>query len=159
MATADMLFAAADSGDLTLVRSIIAENSYLINDRDEEGCTPLEVAVKKDRLEVAKYLLDQGAEVNARNKHGYSALHFVKSKAMAEVLVSKGAEVNMTENYGLTPLHDAVLEGYTDIVEFLISKGADVNVIENKGFTPLKMAVKYHLPEIEAILRRHNAVE
>jgi len=75
MATPDMLFAAADSGDLTLVRSILTEKSYLINDRDDEGCTPLEVAVKKDRIEVARYLLDQGAEVNARNKHGYSALH------------------------------------------------------------------------------------
>jgi ankyrin repeat protein len=159
MATPDMLFAAADSGDMTLVRSILTEKSYLINDRDDEGCTPLLVTVKKDHLPLAQYLVEQGAEVNAHNKWGYSALHFVKSKAMAEFLVSQGAEVNARENYGLTPLHDAVLEGYADIVEFLISRGADVNAVEDKGFTPLLMAVEYKLPAIADILRRHGAKE
>jgi ankyrin repeat protein len=159
MATNDILFAAADSGDLTLVKSIISEKGHLVNDRDDYGCTPLQIAVQKDHRDVVTYLLDSGAEVNSRNKDGYTALHFVTSKTMAELLITRGADVNIPDNYGLIPIHNAVLEGYRDIVEYLISQGADINYIENKGFTPLRMAVQYQLPDIAELLRRHGAHE
>jgi ankyrin repeat protein len=159
MATNDILFAATDSGDLTLVKSILSEKNYLVDDRDDFGCTPLQIAAQKNHRDVAVYLLDSGADVNARNKDGYTALHFVTSKEMAELLIARGADVNIPDNYGLIPIHNAVLEGYHDIVECLILNGADINYVENKGFTPLKMAVQYQLPDIAELLRRHGAHE
>lgn len=153
----EILFTAVNSGNVILVRSILEEESVLINDRDDRGCTPLIVAVEQDHLDTARYLLEKGAEVNARDNEGYSALHVVHSLDMTVLLLSHGAEADAADNYGLTPLHNAVIEGYTEIVEVLIEHGADVNSVEDKGFTPLKMAVEYKLPEIEMLLRRHGA--
>jgi ankyrin repeat protein len=153
----EILFTAVNSGNVILVRSILEEELDLINDRDDRGCTPLIVAVEQDHLDTARYLLEKGAKVNARDNEGYSALHVVHSLDMTVLLLSHGAEVDAADNYGLTPLHNAVIEGYTEIVEVLIEHGADVNSVEDKGFTPLKMAVEYKLPEIEMLLRRHGA--
>ncbi|MGV8120346.1 MAG: ankyrin repeat domain-containing protein [Candidatus Xenobiia bacterium LiM19] len=153
----EILFTAVNSGNVTLVRSILEEDSFLINDRDDRGCTPLIVAVEQDHFDTALYLLEKGAEANARDKEGYSALHVTRSLTMVTLLLSHGAEVDAADNYGLTPLHNAVIEGCTEIVEVLIEHGANVNSVEDKGFTPLKMAVEYKLPEIEMLLRRHGA--
>lgn len=155
----EILFTAVNSGNVTLVRSILEEESFLINDRDERGCTPLIIAAEQDHLDTARYLLEKGAEVNARDKEGYSAIHVAHSLEMARLLLSHGADVNAEDNYGLTALHNAVLEGYADIAEVLIESGANVNAVEDKGFTPLRMAVEYKLPEIEMLLRRHGAHE
>lgn len=157
MATKEILFSAVNSGNLTLVKSILEQDIHLLNIKDENGCTPLHIAVQDGFVDIAEYLISKGADVNEKDAHGYTCLHLVKSLEMAELLISKGAEVDVKEDYGLTPLHNAVLEGYDEIVVFLLSKGADINAVENKGFTPLKMAMEYQLPEIEQILRTHGA--
>lgn len=79
--------------------------------------------------------------------------------AVAELLVQQGAEVDARDAHKETPLHYAVREGSRATVEFLISKGADVNARNQSGSTPLTFAVNQGYPKIEELLRGHQGTE
>ena len=60
---------------------------------------------------------------------------------IAEFLVEKGADVNAESRDGSTPLHSAAFLGHTKIAELLIQKGAEVNPKNYRGETPLDVSV------------------
>src|SRR5213592_3871658 len=67
-----------------------------VNDQGN-GCAPLFLAAGEGRLDAVRYLLDEGADVNARQRHGNTALteatYFGHISIMKELLV-RGADVN-----------------------------------------------------------------
>jgi len=82
-------------------------------------------------------LLNRGANINAANQCGITALHnAVRSKKMEiiELLLKKGAYVNARDSYSVTPLHLAVDNGSEEIVKLLLSHGAYVNSVCDYSF-------------------------
>lgn len=159
MAATEVLLAALEAGDLDSVQSILDDEPFLVNDRDERGSTPLQAAVGKNDMPMVRFLLSRGAEVNAHDMHGFSVLHLVQSAEMAELLLQEGAELDRPNNYGLTPLHIAVVDGLEGVVSCLLRSGARFDVRDRKGFTPLGMTIRYKLPAIEKMLRDSGAVD
>tara|TARA_B100000579_G_C22593386_1_gene739130 strand:- start:27 stop:815 length:789 start_codon:yes stop_codon:yes gene_type:complete len=102
----------------------------------------LEAAESGDISEV-KNLLARGADVNATDKYGITALHWAAERGYEEIvkaLVKAGADVNAKESAGWTALHYAGLCGFADIVQALVIAGADVNATDNDGWTALQLA-------------------
>ena len=62
---------------------------------EEEGITLLHSAVELDRIEVVKFLIEAGGDVNAKDKHGYTPLFEAKSIEVAKILIEAGAEINV----------------------------------------------------------------
>ena len=62
-------------------------------------------------------------------------------KEIAELLIVKGADVNMKNRFGWTPLAFAAERSHKEVVELLIAKGADVNAEHSGGTTPLDTAI------------------
>lgn len=59
------------------------------------------------------------------------------------VIITQGADVNRRDSRcNMPPLVNAVIMGYTDIVECLINAGADLNIVDSYGYTSLIIAVK-----------------
>jgi uncharacterized protein len=145
--------------DTDEIRSIVEDDPDMIKERDERGVTPLLASVEADLPEITAFLLSEGADIQDFDSHGFSVLHLVKSRGPAEELISHGATINLANNYGKTPLHIAVIDGHRDLVELFLDHGADKEARDHKNFTPLMMAVDYQLPDIEALLRAHGAVE
>ncbi|XP_059066953.1 protein VAPYRIN isoform X1 [Cryptomeria japonica] len=90
-----------------------------------------------------KSCLAQGAMVNGKDQHGWSALHRAAFKGHLDTvkfLHQEGAEINSLDDNGFTPLHCASETGRKDVVEYLIKHGADVNATSIKGETPLQLA-------------------
>ena len=85
-------------------------------------------------LDLIKFLIDSGVDVNAKNDVGCSPLHYENRVEVVELLISAGADVKAKENGGKSPLH---CTNSVEVVELLISAGADVNDKNNGGFTPL----------------------
>lgn len=61
---------------------------------------------------------------------------------IAKLLLEHGADVDPKDNYGNTPLFKAVFfsEGKTDMIELLLKAGADPNIKNNAGVSPKELA-------------------
>lgn len=100
---------------------------------ESSGWTALMIAAQQGRLEIAQWLVDQGADVNAENQHKLSALGAAVSENHAELiklLVQHGADLEARDLHGSTALGKMAWEGNRDLVTFLLAQGADPNAME-----------------------------
>src|SRR5690606_31803714 len=103
------------------------------------GVTPLTMAAMNGRTEVVTYLLDRGANIEARSVgEGYTALHFAANRLQFEVgrlLVHRGADVRARDDAGYTVLHmlEPRYEGSLEFAQFLVDDGADPAAKDNWG--------------------------
>ncbi|HSF15687.1 MAG TPA: ankyrin repeat domain-containing protein [Vicinamibacteria bacterium] len=107
--------------------------------------SPVADAAKAGDLQSVRTILQQGADVNAAQGDGMSALHWAAvlgDAQMAEMLIYAGANVMAETRIGhYTPLHVAAKGGKAAVVETLLEAGADVNArTTNSGSTPLHLA-------------------
>ena len=72
---------------------------------------------------------------------------------MVQALLAKGAEVNAKNNNGVTALMAASLSGHLEVLQALLAKGADVNAKANNGATALDAATAGGHPEVRALLQ------
>ncbi|MHC4205530.1 MAG: ankyrin repeat domain-containing protein [Planctomycetota bacterium] len=103
-------------------------------------------AIKKGDIKQVKKLIAQGADLNEKDKKGWTPLHYAGWYGQGEVakaLIAKGANVNATDSSGKTPLHVGVRFGARYIRELLIAKGITVDVRDNSGNTPLHVAARW----------------
>jgi ankyrin repeat protein len=88
------LHLAAGSGDLIRVKNIVEKTPKSLNLKDERGWSPLHLAVKNGHLEMVKFLIDRGAEINARGVRGVTPLRMALDsgqKPTADYLRENGA--------------------------------------------------------------------
>ena len=111
-------------------------------------------------IEAVKQHLAAGTDVNAKAARGWTPLHSVAIKEIAELLITKGADVNAKDKIGGTPLHLAAHSGQREIVELLIANGANMNakieVGKWKDQTSLSMAIQNNQTETADLLRKHG---
>jgi ankyrin len=125
----------------------LGRNVYLTAEHE----TPLHFACFRGEPEIARLLLDCGAQVNVKSHKGETPLHLVSrgdydslddGVRVAELLLERGTDVNALDKSGWTPLHSASNFGKHEIARVLLSHGAKVNFnAENhSGETPLHIA-------------------
>ena len=116
-----------------------------------DGRTPLSRAAFNGHGDVVKYLVENGADVSARDDDdgGRTPLSRAALNGHGDVvkyLVDNGADVSAGDYRGYTPLTNAAMNGHVDIVRYLVEEhGADVSASDNYGNTSLsKAALKGH---------------
>ena len=111
-------------------------------------------------IEAVKQHLAAGTDVNAKASRGWTPLHSVATKEIAELLIAKGADVNAKDKIGGTSLHLAAHSGQKEIVELLIANGANMNakieVGKWKDQTSLSLAIQNNQTETADLLRKHG---
>jgi ankyrin repeat protein len=130
--------------EIARIQTMIQNSPDLINAPNGDGNTPLEKAAANGWLKVAAFLLDHGAEVNARGGMAFASAASAGNRAMVELLLSRGADVNAKGNNSdnRTPLHIAAQKGFQSVTEVLLANKAAVNARDSRGFTPLYLAVQ-----------------
>jgi ankyrin repeat protein len=108
---------------------------------------PVADAAMRGDLEAIRTLVRQGADVNAAQGDGMTALHWAAmngSAEMAELLLHAGASVHSVTRLGTyTPLHLAAKEGHAAVVQSLLTGGADPKAVTSTGgATALHMAAQ-----------------
>jgi len=104
-ASAEQLLLEAVSKDsLQQVVHTVASKDVNVNCVDEHGMSPLQHACYKGNLEIAKFLLDRGADVNQNDhEHSYTALMFAAlggHAALLSLLLEHGANVGALNSVG-----------------------------------------------------------
>jgi tankyrase len=118
--------AAATGGDLAVVQEAVQKDPALITYKEWDSATLLHDAVGHNQLDMAKYLLDKGSDVNAVTTDGLTPLHMAAQNGnigMTKLLVQWGAKINALDAKGWTPLDRAQKWGHEDEVELLRQRG------------------------------------
>jgi ankyrin repeat protein len=121
------------------------------------GMTLLKKAVTDGDIEMMKFLITRGADVN-KGAAGITPLSLAVSrgnKDAAELLIEAGANINARNIAGSTALHSAASHGFTILAGLLLDKGADVNVRNSRAQTPLYLAAsKGFASTVELLIKR-----
>jgi ankyrin repeat protein len=149
---------AAFSGMHDIATFLIVEHALDVNAWGfYEDETPLDVAMRRGHVEVARVLLEHGADREARDLLGWSPLERASEGGhveLVQVLLEYGADVNARDELGCTPLFWASDLGKPASVRALIKHGADVKASDKDNQTPLHRA---GTEEVAQILLEHGA--
>lgn len=145
-------------GDVQKLRKAL-DNGMPINARDAQGNTPLILAAAYSDAACVNLLLNRGAEVNAANKAGATALlRAAHNYESAKLLVERGADVNVKSVLGNTPLILAARPANSArLVELLLARGADSKATNHWGATALMAAAASGNEASVRLLLQHGA--
>jgi len=124
------------------------------------GPLPLIDAVKNVDREAVRSLLKQGANVNATQADGATALHWASYRddlESADLLIRSGANVNARNDLGATPLWAACQNGSESMVGRLLTAGANPNAALLWGETPVMVAARSGSPAVVELLAAQGA--
>ncbi|MFJ7886646.1 ankyrin repeat domain-containing protein [Lysinibacillus xylanilyticus] len=142
----DNLIQAVENNDLEKVQEILQDSSYPINETNDKGETPLLIATHENYIEVAKLLIEAGADINQQDNIQDSAYLYAGAQGKTEILkyMIEHAEPNqnIVNRYGGNALIPAAEKGHLNNVKLLLLDGkADIDHQNNFGYTALIEAV------------------
>ncbi|KAL4239818.1 hypothetical protein ACF0H5_000620 [Mactra antiquata] len=145
---------AARKGHLAMVEMLLNTEGCIIDCRDEDQLTPLHEACQLKQSIVARYLIQCGSDIDARDISDGTPLLFAAAEGLSDIIQimldkaqkwrgvdGKVAVVNHVDNEGASALHLAVQNNQAEVIDLLIENGAEINLQNNTHYAPLHMAV------------------
>ncbi|MCX6555803.1 MAG: ankyrin repeat domain-containing protein [Candidatus Aminicenantes bacterium] len=132
------------TSDLPRLQALLAKDPALLKARDTQGRTPLHLAAAAGHLEMVRWLIGRGAEVDARTLQMSTPLMHASLAGKTDtvrLLIAKGADLGARDSYQRTAFilvgrdtGDAVMAGT------LLDNGADINAADRWNDTALSLA-------------------
>ena len=147
----------------TLVTTLMVLPLWLTSCTQEVNLQ-LVTAARAGQIKRVRTLLDSGADANATNRGGWTALVYASSRGDTEAvqsLLNAGADVDRSNRElgkGRTPLIYAARGGHLVTARILLEAGADANA-DREGMTPLKMATSRSQTSMVQFLQEAGARE
>ena len=165
------LIVACDAGYVEVVKTLLEYSTEPVNvvftpsvetnlARMYRGWTALTKASAQGHNLIVDILLNNGADIDLKNRDGYSALMvaILKSKQeTATLLVERGANLNLTTYHRDTALMLTARTGNIQIARLLLDRGASIDHQNYTGETCLIAACREQHREISKLLIERNA--
>lgn len=127
---------------VTLFSALSCDEKKLI------GGKVLGSAAAAGNFQCLKFLIDNGADMNASHFEGITALHWTLEKSPFSAghfdclkhLLQCGVNVNAADNNNRTPIYTAIARDLHTVIGYLIENGADLIIKDRWGYTPLEFA-------------------
>ena len=126
------------------MKNIDVEAKTLGRNEHRHIMTSLHVAAYKGHLSICRLLINNGANIEARESVGRTPLCYAAvfdNIEIVRLLCDRGAEIEARDFRGMRPLHWAAMNGHISIIKELIEKkDAEINARDNGGRTALTVA-------------------
>lgn len=141
-------------GNAEKVRELIAKNPSLINSKNEQGLSALMIAMYHGKEEIARMLIEKGAELSF-----FDAAAIGREEIVNKYLESNPSLLNQSSVDGFTALHLASFFGQEGVSKTLIDKGANVNLVSRNSqkVATLHSSVTSDQTAISRLLLEHGA--
>jgi hypothetical protein len=155
------LFEAIAQKDNEVVKKMIT-SGFDVNTKNRGGLTALHVAVENENLEIIRFLLNRGANVNAKTKSRRTPIMMIEggdeenALEIFKLLTEKGADVNVLNEDKETPLMVACEDDNLELVKILLKAGANPNLKNEDGETAMQLTDS---DEIKELLKKYGAKE
>lgn len=137
---------AALNNRLELVKWLVETKKADVNALDRESDTALTQAVYKGHFEVARYLVEKGANVKAINSNGYSVLYWAAQGGNLELVKwlveTHKLDPNLEDRDGYNALSNAIYYGHLPVARYLVEKGAHLQAGFSRHQNLLQLAPK-----------------
>lgn len=126
---------------------ILNEAEFDVNSTDSKGRTLLHYAVIENNFNIAKLLLDKGANSSHSDNNGWTPLHYAAQNynaKLSELLIKYGADVNAKDEFGNTVIARATFasQGDGEVILLLLKNGADPKITNNRNVSAIDLAYK-----------------
>ena len=137
------LFLAIRRDQTDLLASLLRQGTP-VSLRTQDGTSPLTYAALRGSVTSVRLLLEHGADPNATNKAGVTALVWgAREIAKVRLLLEAGGAPNVQTKLGNTPLIIAAAHAPSaDVVRLLLEHGADLQSTNHRGTSALRNAVR-----------------
>jgi hypothetical protein len=117
------------------------------------------LAAFKGNVEAVRLLHGRGGEINSNGWTALHYAAFQGQTGVAKYLLDNKAEVDARAPNGITPLMAGVRNGHTDVVKLLLAQRADPNAKNDAGGTALQWALKGGNTDLAQLLKQAGAKE
>lgn len=151
------IFEAAAAGRFATVKQAVEDWPGWVNEFAPDGFNPLQLACFFGHEEMALWLIEQGANVNAaaKNKQAVAPIHATAANGnltVLKALLAKGAAVDARQEGGFTALHEAANSGNIAMTQLLLEYGADTSLTTHGGKTAREIAQEKGHQEVVELL-------
>jgi ankyrin repeat protein len=154
----------ADKDDnLYAIVELLLEEGCDVNERNNDGCTPLHSLFKwnASKKNIVQLFLSWGADINMSDDDGDTVLNCLAqyskawesaSRESLEMLLENHADASLANHEGLAPLHKLARSGLAAHVRILLEAGADPSVKDKHNRQPIQYAASTNEATVRALL-------
>ncbi|OQE42271.1 hypothetical protein PENCOP_c004G00141 [Penicillium coprophilum] len=151
----------ARMGEIGTMQKLFTAKKFTANHRDEEGITPLHWAAINNQYAMCKFLIDSGADVNAKGGESVATPAMWAAQRchyyIVNLLLQNGGDPLLTDVQGYNILHLATIDGNAFLVVLLLHQEIPVDVVDQQGHTGLMWAAYKGYPACVDLFLRWGA--
>lgn len=149
------VFDIARKGTVEQAKGAIKVNPKAFNTVNQDGYTPLILACYRNNIDIAKYIIDNGGDINKNSAMGTPLMAAVVKGNLdiVKLLLDKHADVNSTDANKMTALLYASMFKNYEISRLLVKSNADPNFKDSRGNSALDYAILANDDKLIEILK------